>query len=168
MAIALKIMCASLVHLRAFVAKSCPRPALADNRTVVLNNTEGTGVSARMRNRWSAESLMTVNIAPLSSPRGLQEIVFSRACCLSSGATLDSRSTITASPSMAGVMKASANLGVSSRLRHARSRAGKGARCKQEERASVGLSLGERTRKFDLKAVPFPWLILVTTQLSAR
>ena len=121
-----------------------------------------------MRNRWIAESLMTVNIAPLPSPgRAAGDRVFTRVLLV---LRRDARFKID-NNSIALDSRCDEGFGeprVSSRLRHARSRAGKGARCKQEERASVGLSLWERTRKFDLKAVPFPWLILVTTQLSAR
>ena len=42
-----------MVGICAFVAKSWLRPALADNRTVVLNNTEGTG-KRKDGNRWIA------------------------------------------------------------------------------------------------------------------
>jgi hypothetical protein len=57
---------------------------------------------------------------------------------------------------------------VSSKLRDARSRARRGARCEQEERASVGLSLCDGTRQFNLEPAPFPWVVLVMTQLSVR
>ena len=43
-----------------------------------------------------------------------------------------------------------------------------GARCEQEERASVGLSLCDGTRQFDLEPAPFPWVVVVMTQLSVR
>ena len=41
-------------------------------------------------------------------------------------------------------------------------------RCEQEERASVGLSLCDGTRQFNLEPAPFPWVVLVMTQLSVR
>ena len=47
---------------------------------------------------------------------------------------------------------------VSSKLRDARAR--RAARCEQEERASVGLSLCDVTRQFDLEPAPFPWVVL--------